>query len=359
MGFVTYLTLAVAVLAYVCTKHVDFVVTLLPKYYDGYFVRLLYSRDKKTTGTIGKLPFFSRVIPTDLTMDTLGEIFNPLGYPVHVKNVMNVDQDKVIGLMAERNKGRDMRMISFENWTTPHLSPSCAALKSSVIASFDDYAKSHLFSDVADNHSYLYAGFESITDRETIEEFTGLNLKSLGDYRQNNLFTSNFPHEILTAALHCAPIDSLTLQLLGTKTWYFVSPEDLAKIQNTPMPTAFNLPMTDDELLAAISNVHVVKAGPGDAVYFGPHWCHAVSTSAGPNLMMNMRYNNIPLVKKGPLSLTAKLMIRMATRKMAGLPQDNTHLFPVLYDDLNQYFDNCGESEGMKKLVADAMAMEH
>lgn len=359
MGVFNYLTISVAILAYVCVKHLDIIVTLLPKYYDGYFVRALYSREKKNTGAIGKIPFFSRVVPTNLTMDTLGEIFHPSGHPVHVRNVMNVDQDKVIGLMAERNKGRNMRMINFENWTTPHISPSCAHLRASVIESFDEYAKGHLFSDVADNHSFLYAGFESITDPETIEEFTGLDLKALGDYRQNNLFTSNFPHEILTAAMHCAPIDSLSLQLLGTKTWYFVSPEDLSKIQNVPMPTAFNLPMTDDELLAAFSNIHVVKAGPGDALYFGPHWCHAVSTSPGPNLMMNVRYNNIPLVKKGPLSLTLKLMIRMFTRQMGGLPQDNTHLFPVIYDDLNQYYNNCGESEGMKKLFAEAIAMEH
>ncbi|CAM9134093.1 unnamed protein product, partial [Ectocarpus fasciculatus] len=346
-------------LGYVFVKHTDFVVTLLPKYYDGYFVQALYPRDKTNTGSIGKMPFISRVVPTKLTMENLSQIFSPNGYPVHVKNIMQVDQDKVIGIMAKRNKGRNMRMISFENWTTPHISPSCAMLKASVLASFDEYAESHLFSEVANNHSYLYAGFESITDPETIEEFTGLDIKTLGDYRQNNLFTSNFPKEILTAAMHCAPIDSLTLQLLGTKTWYFVSPEDLAKVQNIPMPTAFNLPMTDDELLAAFSNIHIVKQGPGDAMYFGPHWCHAVSTSPGPNLMMNMRYNNIPLVKKGPLSLTAKLMIRYMTRTMGGLPQDNTIHFPVIYDDLNQYYDKCGESEGMKQLFQSVIEMEH
>lgn len=359
MGVLNILSFLIVVLAYVFVKHTDIIVTLLPKYYDGYFVQAVYPRDRVNTGKIGKMPVVSQIIPTNLTMATLGKIFHPSGYPVLVKNIMTVDQDKVIGLMAARNKGRTMRMISFENWTSPHMSPSCSALKASEVASFDDYARSHLFSDVADNHSYLYAGFESITDRATIEEFTGLDLNALGDYRQNNLFTSNFPREILTAAIHCAPIDSLSLQLIGSKTWFFVSPEDLAKIHSIPMPTSFNLPMTDDEMLAAFSNVHIVKQGPGDALYFGPHWCHAVSTSPGPNLMMNIRYNNIELVKKGPLSLTAKLMIRKFTqRAMGGLPQDNTMHFPIIYDDLNQYYDNCGESEGMKKLWKDAAEME-
>ena len=74
--------------------------------------------------------------------------------------------------------------------------------------------------------------------------------------------------------------------------------------------------------------------------------------------MMNIRYKNIPLVKKGPLSLTAKLMLRMATRTMGYLPQDNLQYFPIIYDELNSYYkDQCGESAGMRDLFEKGMAL--
>merc|ERR1712113_151321 len=96
-----------------------------------------------------------------------------------------------------------------------------------------DYAKNHLYSHVAHNHSDLWAGFPIL---------------EVGDYKQNSLFASNFPEDVISATFHCAPIDSISLQLIGTKTWFFVSPEELARVQSTPMPTFFPFPMTDEEL---------------------------------------------------------------------------------------------------------------
>jgi hypothetical protein len=212
--------------------------------------------------------------------------------------------------------------------------------------SFDEYSTSHLFADVAGNHSYLYAGFEAITDPQTVNDMTGLDVETLGDYKQNNLFTSNFPHEILTASTHCAPIDSFTLQLIGTKTWFFVSPEDLAGVDSIPMPTSFPLPITDDDFISKVKNIYVLRQEPGDVMYFGPHWCHAVSTSKGPNLMMNMRYKNLPKVIGGPIKLTVKLLIRrfLSDRGNGLNPQDNKLLYPGIYDALNKWFEGgCGE----------------
>jgi hypothetical protein len=326
----------------------------MPKTYDGMFVEYWYGANRHTAKNSGakKLPFFTQIIPKDFSsMSSLKEIFDPSGYPALVKNVVTADQDKIVDIMSKGNRGKNMRMFNYENITIPHFSPSCSNLRASVIESFDNFAESHLYTKSANNHSFLYAGFEAITDAATIRDVIGLDSEQLGDYRLNNLFTSNFPREIFTAALHCAPIDSLSIQLIGTKTWYFVSPQSLAELPSIPIPTSFVLPMTDDELLEKISNVYVVKQRPGDALYFGPNWCHAVSTAEGPNLMVNIRYNNLDLVKRGPLRLALKLLHRKYSgRQMGGLPQDNTHLFPILYDALTNFYDDCGASPQFEKI---------
>lgn len=343
------LPLAVVVLAYVCTRHLDILITLTPKYYDAYLVRALFSRKIKNTGATS-LPRVTSIIPSKITMDNLDQVLKTDGYPILIKNIMKTDQDKIVETMIKGNGGRTMRMFDFENWEIPHFSSSCAPLKMSKVGAFDDYAANHLYKNASHNHSTLYAGFESITDAETINLITGLNIEKLGDYRLNNLFTSNFDREILTAPLHCAPIDSISLQLVGSKTWFFVSPEELASIQSVPMPTSFNLPLTDDQLLSKLKNIYAIKQGPGDLIYFGPHWCHVVSTSAGPNLMLNMRYNALEKIKKGPSTLLFKLLIRRALRPFSGRPQDNALAFPLLYDDLNGYYEDCGVSESFNSI---------
>jgi len=343
------ISLIVALLAYVCTRHLDVIITLCPKYYDAYLVRALYSRKLKNTGATS-LPRVTSIIPSKFSMDNLHEILKTDGYPVLVNNIMNADQDKIVETMIKGNGGRIMRMFDFANWEIPHFSSSCAPIKLSKDGAFDEYATNHLYKNVSHNHSTLYAGFESITDVETINLITGLDIEKLGDYRLNNLFTSNFDREILTAPLHCAPIDSISLQLVGSKTWFFVSPEELVTLQSVPMPTAFTLPHTDDQLLSKLKNVYIVKQGPGDLIYFGPHWCHAVSTSAGPNLMLNMRYNTFEKLKKGPLKLLFKLLLRRVLRPFSGRPQDNLLAFPLLYDDLNGYYEDCGVSESFNSI---------
>lgn len=324
---------------------------VLPMYWDGYFVQTYFSdRTRHNTG-VTKMPMVSRVVPReDITTDNLKDLLDPAGFPIHVKNFVTVDQEKFINILNRDNKGKTMRMLDYSNWTTPHISPSCATFKIGKEVAFDEYSEKHLKKTSSKNHSPLYAGFESITEPDTLNELFGFDIKELGDYRQNNLFTSNFAHEILTASMHCAPIDSLTFQLLGTKTWFFVSPEDLAKLQAIPMPTFFNLPKTDDELLSIINNIHIVKQGPGDAMSFGPNWCHAVSTSPGPNLMFNMRYNAVPKLMKGPLSLFIKVIFRIYTRAIGNLPQDNTNRFPVIYSELNNFYNDCGASEAFNKI---------
>lgn len=358
----TSLAVIFAVLAVVITSMVkyypDFVCTMLPPYWDAYFVRAMYDRNLQNhiRGDDVKIPMLTKVVPLPIKKENIGQIMHKDGMPSLVKNVVNTDQDHLMGILARSNKGKKLRMLSFANYSIPHFSPSCGIVEFATkhLVDFDYFAENHLFTNVSHIHSDLYAGFEAVTDPATIEEMTSLDLRELGDYRQNNLFTSNFKEETMSATLHCAPIDSLTFQFVGTKTWYLVSPEQLTELYGVHMPTAFNLPLTDDQLLSKLKEVRIVKQEPGDAFYFGPHWCHAVSTAQGPNLMMNIRYNALDKIKKGPKSLALKIMLRALLRPRAfsgGKPQDNVSIYPMLYDDLTKYYDNCGASETLDKMM--------
>lgn len=345
--------LIVGVIAYLAKVHPDIIVVLLPRYADAYFVRAMYPRDRKNYEEAGvnklkHLPFVSKLIPSKTF--SVSDIISSNGFPVLVKNFTSIDEEKIIQKIIEANAGKELRMLSFENWKEPHFSPSCAIPLPIKSVKFDEFGRNH-FGKNAQNHSYWYAGFEAITDAKAVEELTGYSWRESVDYRQNNMFVSNFPHEILTAPLHGAPIDSVSVQLFGTKTWYFISPEDITAIPTVPMPTIFTLPMTDDELLSKLKHVYVVKQEPGDLLYFGPHWSHAVSTSAGPNLMFNIRVNGMEKLKQGPKSLLMKLLFRKFTRVFAGLPQDNMVNYPILYEDLNAYYPECEKSQMFAKLL--------
>lgn len=352
------LLILVTFIAYITKVHPDYIVVLLPTYVDGYFVRALYPRDRKNTGAT-KIPFVARLSATDMTFEELGTLLTRKeSFPVLVKNVVNIDQEMAIMKLKECNAGKNIRLISYEDWETPAFSPSCnrGDMTKKVTMPFDEYAERFLSGENAKIGSYWYAGFEAITNAKDLTGITGRNWTSLGDYKQNNMFVSNFPHEILTAPMHGAPIDSMSVQLFGTKTWYFVSPEDLSALPNIPMPTCFNLPMTDDELLSKLKNVVVVKQEPGDLIYFGPHWAHVVSTSAGPNMMFNFRFNNLDKIRSGPMSLLWKLAYRNKVRGFGGLPQDNMVNHPIIYKDLNGYYPECGFSEAFAKVIKQGAA---
>ncbi len=349
----------VGVVAYLCKVYPDFVIVALPKYYDAYFMRALYPRDRKNEG-VTSLPVLTRLIPTPMSDHVIQDcLANKRGTPVLVKRFVDVnvtrDRDAIVSKLEKANAGKSIRLIDFSQWKIPHFSPSCSKRELTDLEEldFDEYARRHMLGDAANNHTFLYAGFESITGADEVEDITGYNWREkTGEYKQNNLFISNFPYEILTAPLHAAPIDSFSVQLFGTKTWYFVSADEMASIPNIPMPTCFNLPMTDDELISKFKNVIVIKQEPGDLIYFGPNWGHVVSTAAGPNLMFNIRINALSKVRSGPKSLLLKLGLRYRTRPLSGRPQDNAAIFPLIYDDLNNYYPDCGHSEAFAKLEA-------
>ncbi len=347
----------IGLLSFLCTVYQDFVIVLLPKYVDAYFMRALYPRNRKNDG-MTTIPILGKLVPTPNAPNIIEQCLNTVnGHPILVKNFVGknkTDQEDILRKLEKANEGKKIRLLDFEGWTIPHFSPSCSRAQDRQVGStnmdFSDYARSFMIGDSSKNHTYLYAGFESITSVEEVTALTGVDWSEL-DYRQNNLFISNFPKDVVAAPLHGAPIDSFSIQLLGSKTWYFVSPEELASIPNIPMPTCFNLPMTDDELLSKIKNLLVVKQEPGDLLYFGPHWSHVVATSAGPNLMFNVRVNAFDKIFKGPKSLAAKLTIRRLTRPTVGRPQDNKDVYPMLYRDINSYYDECGSSEAFTSII--------
>lgn len=357
LGIVAALAFA-ALLRY----RIDFFICLLPKYVDGYFVHLFWSKGGKNNIGPVRVPMLTKVPYYEEPLKSTKDVFDPHGYPRLIKDFAVVDHDKAVNILYKENAGRSMRMLdTLDLYKYPHFSPSCNVLDTTgrIEVQFDDFAKNHLFTEVANNSTQLYAGFESITDPEVLDDLLGVDIKSMGDYKQNNLFASNFKEETIAAALHCAPIDSVSIQLIGTKTWYFVSPQDLAKVQSVPMPTAFNLPMTDDELLSAIDYIHVAVQKPGDLVYFGPNWCHAVSTAPGPNLMFNLRFFAQSKLMAGPKSLGLKIVARLILRTFGGRPQDNTILYPVLYEALsNGFMDDCGISSAWTKLTRQAKALD-
>ncbi|KAH8048951.1 hypothetical protein JL722_12186 [Aureococcus anophagefferens] len=128
-----------------------------------------------------------------------------------------------------------------------------------------------------------YAGFEAITDTEDVEKVLGIKSDQMGgrDYKMNNLF---------------------------------------------------------------VKHVHVIKQEPGDAIYFGPNWCHSVWTDAGPNVMFNLRYQSPKLLKGGPKYLFFKALFRGIKHgfKFGKNPQDNRVIFGDIYEYLNHYFTECG-----------------
>ncbi len=350
------LVLLVAVVAYLIKVYPDFIVVCLPKYVDAYFVRALYPRNRTNTGTTS-LPTVTKIIPTPNSDHIVADCLASPGNLVLVKNFLTInettDRDIMMEKLRKANAGKELRLLNFEHWKIPHFSPSCSEgnIKTTSMP-FDSYAEKFMLGDAAKNNTYLYAGFESITGAGDLEDVTGYDWrKEIADYKHNNLFISNFPKNIVTAPLHGAPVDSFSIQLLGTKVWYFVPPDELASVPNIPMPTAFNLPMTDDELLSKLKNVIVVKQEPGDLVYFGPHWAHVVETYAGPNLMFNVRVDAKKKLRKGPPSFLFKALIRINTRKLAAIPQENNQIYPMLYSDINSYYPNCGKSEGFEKIL--------
>ena len=332
-----------------------FFIVLLPKTWDAKWVNYWFRRDLNNTG-IESIPKVFRNSPNPYVSGDVQRCVESSGGPRLLKNFVNAsDSQALLRLLTKGNQGKEIRLLDYSKQDFSHFSPSCAnkGAQDSLKMPFDQFAAAHLLGENVSSHSYYYAGFESITDRDVLKEITGYDWGLTGQpYNQNNLFVSNLPRDVLTAPLHAEPIDSFAVQLVGVKYWFLVAPEDVNSFPTIPLPTAFNLPMTDDKLIGKIPKIYVVKQEPGDLLYFGPHWGHVVITTEGPNLMFNVRIDAQWKVRNGPKGLLAKVAFRIRDprRNVAGRPQDNTLNFPLIYDDLNSYYPTCGKSEAFTEL---------
>jgi hypothetical protein len=331
----------VVVLSIAAAMYPSLFLVLLPIPYDSHALHLLYKEENmpKNTNT-GPMPELIEIGPSQ--MQDLSEIFTADGTPKVAYRWFQPDGDEVIRKLKEANKGRTVRGIHACN--EEHFSPSCGKfVKPTFDIACDDFIQKSM---IDESDRCLYAGFEAVTDMDAVEDIIGMkNMTGLGNYKMNNLFMSNFATQNLASPSHCAPIDSVVIQLVGTKTWIFNSPEQLATVHASPMPTFFNYPMSDDELLAQYKDVKLLVTGPGDVMYFGPAWCHAVVSEAGPNVMFNIRYmaGLRKLWRTLPINLFTKVMLMQLFRRPAKIPQDNVWAFGPIYKALLGFMD-CGPS---------------
>lgn len=283
-------------------------------------------------------------------ISSLEEIFHPQGYPILSRNyVEKFDIEPLLERLLEANNGKKLRVFNFtEKLGTNHISACGGLPKKMENMNFEDFAGN------LEGMKNLYAGFESLTDIQVINELFGHGVdfsKLHPGYKQNNIFFSNFQETLMSAGMHCSPIDSLAVQLVGKKTWLLASPEQLSKLPSIPLPTFFPVGLNDDQTIDAVKHFIVVKAGPGDALYFGPNWCHAVISHEGPNVMFNLRYFAREKVLASPLGLLLKVLFRKMTRTFGGNPQDNSIAQGPIYETVNNLYENCGKSNRLEQIV--------
>jgi hypothetical protein len=142
-------------------------------------------------------------------------------------------------------------------------------------------------------HSKYYASFSKIEDFSVLEEM----FKSLGApainvkaFEFEHAFIANLEKGMITAQIHANSVtSSMAVQFVGTKWWYFWSPQTTRdhEMMNGFPGTGLILPTQAPN---KPYKVHMYHSQPGDVLFFSENWAHAVYTEAGPNVMMNFRH---------------------------------------------------------------------
>ena len=140
--------------------------------------------------------------------------------------------------------------------------------------------------------SQYYSSFATLTDAPSVKALlenvpiTGINFDKV---QFEHAFISNFPKKQLVAFLHGNGItDSLAIQFVGKKTWLFFPPEVFrgSEMINAMSGVGTIFPTQSPK---KPYDVYRYNSQPGDILFFGENWAHAVYTHAGPNIMMNFR----------------------------------------------------------------------
>lgn len=295
-------------------------------------------------------PLLTELVPSNIS--SLEDIFHPQGYPTLVRGFTKAyEPQPLLERLLEENRGKDMKVFNYSEAVRRgynHISACGGFPTKELFMKFEDMAEN------MDTVKDLFVVSEAIMNISFVSDLMGgVDLTSIHpEYNRNNFFFGNINKTVVTVGIHCAPTDSLSVQLTGRKVWFFISPEQFAKMRNMPIPVYMPMGYNDDQIIDFLKHFIVVKAGPGDILSFGPNWCHTVITYEGPNVMFNMRYMAKKKLKSGPLSLLLKLLFRKATRTFGDTQNNNHHSQGPIYNRLSNTFDNCGRSNRLEELVA-------
>lgn len=208
------------------------------------------------------------------------EIMNDAYYPVVFRGLMN-NSVEVGQTILNRLDEEDihLRVAKFDvdgpyDWIrgTPHTRNNDEAVAPKTA--------------MAENSPY-FAAFEPFLTNEEVQDIAGDILS--GNYLFDTNFLSNFNKTVLTSGTHGASvITSWSLQMMGSKSWFLWDPVESRKIHRSWWGRT-TLPAWGSEKDLFDRKTYKVRLDAGDVMAFPPFWMHAVTTHAGPNLMLNLR----------------------------------------------------------------------
>jgi len=131
-------------------------------------------------------------------------------------------------------------------------------------------------SEVMNSENNEYISFNPILLKEEMVDIIGS--KAGSKLIADNSFMSNFNSTVVTTFVHAAALSmSLSVQLLGRKTWFFWDPS-VANAFNADWHARVSSPSHGNEKELFGYPAIRVTAFPGDVVSFPPIWFHVVVT---------------------------------------------------------------------------------
>jgi len=267
---------------------------LTPTFIDNWHFRTFVENTGKTNDLENPPPEMElSFLGPSLTDKTPAEIVETsvYGYPTLLKGYSNpAPFERLMTLMKNATLIDDVDVASVSDSDLDHLSSNCKKEWSHKQMSLYEMI------DIMENEDRsVYTGFQSPFENEEMNEMLGFNDMSeyvyIPRFYAYSFFFAKLAHAQMTAGIHCAPVESAAFQVMGKKTWLFWEPHHFAK--NVPHMTFqgwFTKEQTDDELQAKLGRAFVMETEPGDYLYFGSGWCHAVLSEEGYGLLFTIRY---------------------------------------------------------------------
>lgn len=154
------------------------------------------------------------------------------------------------------------------------------------------FAKSSLnfttIGEVLEPGSGLYASFAKVSNSAANRLWSLMGASFPVNNRSlEHAFISNLHQSMITAPWHAAsPFLSMSVQLLGRKTWLFVERNEY--LNGWGGLVAAGVVLTTKSPKQKLT-LYVYTSEPGDVLFFPATYAHTVYTHKGPNLMMNFR----------------------------------------------------------------------